>query len=92
MSAGDLAMTVALAAVVVEGCEASECCRLLAGDFAQFWHADDEGEGGSFADARDGEDEGEAPGEVLVGLEFGDQALLLGFQAEFEGNDILADT
>ena len=68
-AAGDMPLTFVLSAVVVEGSEPCERCRLLAADAAEFGHADDDGERGALADAGNAEHEIEPAGEIVMGAQ-----------------------
>jgi len=87
-SAGDVALAVVVAGVVVIGCEAGESGGFLAGEGADLWHADEDGDGGAQADARDAFDEIEALGEVWVLAEIGDEAGELPLELLFEAADL----
>jgi hypothetical protein len=87
-AAGDVALTLVLAAVVVEGRQSGERGGLLAADLAEFGHADDEGEGSPFADAGNAEDEVEAAGKVAVLAQGPDDAELLGGAPRLQPGDV----
>ena len=65
-STGDMPLAFVLSAVIVEGSEPCQRCRLLAADAAEFGHSDNNGERGAFADAGHAEHEIEPAGEIVM--------------------------
>ena len=65
-SARDVPFSLSLAAVMNEGGEAGEACRLLPGYVAELGKADEHGEGRAFTDAVDREQEVMALGEIVM--------------------------
>ena len=73
-AAGDVALAFMGSAVVVEGGKAGESGGLLAGDAAEFGHADDDRQRGALADAGNAADEIEAARQIVMGAQRRDDA------------------
>jgi len=73
-AAGDVPLSCLFAAVSIEGCDANQGSSLSTGKPAKFGHADDEGDGGDVAHARDAEEDVKAASEVGCGTQEADEA------------------
>jgi hypothetical protein len=65
-AAGDAALAFLLSAVVVEGCQAGQSRSFFAADAAEFGHADQDRQGGAFADPGNAEHQVQAGSEIAV--------------------------
>ena len=65
-TSGDVALTSALSAVVVEGRQSGKGCRFLAADATELGHSDDKCQRGALADTRNAQHEVKAAGEIVV--------------------------
>jgi hypothetical protein len=73
-AAGNVPLSCLFAAVGIERCDADQSGSLSTGKPAKFGHADDEGDGGDVADARDAEEDLKAASEVGFGTQEADEA------------------
>lgn len=86
-SAADVTLAAKLAAVVVEGGDASQGSGLGVGEGSEFGHEGDEGEGGNEADAANLLEAGNSGGECWGEFDFrGNESLDFGFLL-FQGGD-----
>ena len=90
-SASDVAHSFVLAAIIIEGREASKSCCLFAADVAKFGHANDKRERGSLTNAWHALNEIEAAGEIVMGFELSGDARQLSGAAGFQTGDITRD-
>ena len=86
--AGDVALALVRSTVVVERGKPGERRCFFAADSAKFGHADDERERGALADARNAQDEIEAPGEIVMGAQLPDDAPHLGRASRLQPCDV----
>ena len=88
---GDMALALVLTTVAIERRQPDQRCGLLAAELAEFGHADQERQGGRYADARDRDQQIESPGQRCALADGRFKAGTLAVLAPLESGDIGLD-